>query len=123
MANVNTVFDGMAYGQGQSLSSAVDIDRPSSVADCMYIDLLLSMPCYLNLSAFGVYGSSREVSVSIATLEAIQLNCTLLGGADDGEDDEEIGGSGASGGTLFCTIAMDDQLFQQQCQRPTLPTK
>lgn len=95
MADVNTVFDGTAYGQGQSSSSAVDIDRPSSVADCMYIDLLLSMPCYLNLSAFGVYGSSREVSVSIAALEAVRLNGTLLGGGnDDDDDDEEIGASG-----------------------------
>mmetsp|Transcript_9426 Transcript_9426/g.23021 ORF Transcript_9426/g.23021 Transcript_9426/m.23021 type:complete len:466 (+) Transcript_9426:198-1595(+) len=60
--DVNSAFSGTQYGHD-------DTHRPTSVADCKYIDALLSMPCYLNLNAFGLFTSSRDVSVSLAALE------------------------------------------------------
>lgn len=68
--------------------------RPSSVADCKYIDTLLSMPCYLNINALGVFGSSAEVSGSLAALEAVRLYGTVGGGGDEGGEGDEEGGDG-----------------------------
>ncbi|KAL9187777.1 hypothetical protein ACHAXT_006155 [Thalassiosira profunda] len=69
-ANVNAAFAGRPYGHG-------DGDRPPNVADGKYLDLLLGMPCQLNLSALGIFKSSREASVSVAALEAVRVYGTL----------------------------------------------
>ena len=70
MNNVNAPFSGHSYSHS-------DADRPTHVADCKYIDALLQMPCYLNLNAFGLFTSSRDVSVSLAALEAVRVYGTL----------------------------------------------
>jgi len=70
MNNVNAPFSGHPYSHS-------DADRPTHVADCKYIDALLQMPCYLNLNAFGLFTSSRDVSVSLAALEAVRVYGTL----------------------------------------------
>jgi len=86
MADVNTVFEGNTVHRS-SLDSS---DRPSNVADCKYIDILLCMPSYLNLSAFGIFKTSSEISISVAAIEAVRLYGTLLGGGGD----NSIGGRG-----------------------------
>ena len=67
--------------------------RPATVADCKYIDALLTMPCYLNINALGIFGSSAEVSGSMAALEAVRLYGTVGGGSGSGGRmlDEESG--------------------------------
>ena len=68
--DVNVVFSGQQYGGGEE-------DRPANVADCKYIDALLRLPSYLNLNAYGIFQSSEDVSISMATLEAVRLYGTL----------------------------------------------
>ena len=88
MVDVNSVFHGAPYEHRRGGYGGIpDVDRPPNVADCKYVDLMLSMPSYLNLSAFGVFGSSRDTSVSVAALEAVRLYGTVPGG-----------GGGAGGG-------------------------
>ena len=70
LPDVNSAFSGQQYGGGEE-------DRPANVADCKYIDALLRMPSYLNLNAYGIFQSSEEVSISMATLEAVRLYGTL----------------------------------------------
>ena len=70
LPDVNSAFSGQQYGGGEE-------DRPANVADCKYIDALLRMPSYLNLNAYGIFQSSEEVSISMATLESVRLYGTL----------------------------------------------
>lgn len=69
-SDVNGAFLGHQYGGGEE-------DRPANVADCKYIDALLSYPSYLNLNAFGVFQSSEDISISMASLEAVRLYGTM----------------------------------------------
>lgn len=68
--DVNVAFSGQQYGGGED-------DRPANIADCKYIDALLRLPSYLNLNAYGIFLSSADVSISMATLEAVRLYGTL----------------------------------------------
>jgi len=71
LPDVNSAFSGQhVYGGGEE-------DRPANVADCKYIDALLRLPSYLNLNAYGIFQSSEDVSISMATLEAVRLYGTL----------------------------------------------
>ncbi|EED93163.1 predicted protein [Thalassiosira pseudonana CCMP1335] len=65
--DVNTVFSGVPPEE----------ERPTHIADCKFIDSMLSMPCYPNLNTLGLFTSSRDVSVSMAALEAVRLYGTL----------------------------------------------
>ncbi|KAL7455393.1 hypothetical protein ACHAWC_006930 [Mediolabrus comicus] len=68
--DVNSAFSGQQYGGGEE-------DRPANVADCKYIDALLRLPSYLNLNAYGIFQSCEDVSISMATLEAVRLYGTV----------------------------------------------
>jgi len=70
LPDVNAAFSGQQYGGGEE-------DRPANIADCKYIDALLRLPSYLNLNAYGIFTSSADVSISMATLEAVRLYGTL----------------------------------------------
>lgn len=70
MPDVNSAFSGKQYGGGEE-------DRPANVANCKYIDAMLRLPSYLNLNAYGIFQSSEEASISMATLEAVRLYGTL----------------------------------------------
>ena len=70
LPDVNIAFSGQQYGGGEE-------DRPANVADCKYVDALLRLPSYLNLNAYGIFQSSEDVSISMATLEAVRLYGTV----------------------------------------------
>ncbi|KAL7465249.1 hypothetical protein ACHAXS_005577 [Conticribra weissflogii] len=72
VTNINGIFS----SDGTSNYLAQE-DRPTHIADCKYIDLLFSMPCYPKLNSLGLFSSSRDVSVSVAALEAVRLYGTL----------------------------------------------
>ncbi|KAL3811070.1 hypothetical protein ACHAXA_009018 [Cyclostephanos tholiformis] len=101
--DVNSVFYGdratAGMGQHDRHRRVPDVDRPTNVADCKYLDLLFSMPSYLNLCAFGIFGRSRDISISVAALEAVRLHGTLSGGGKggDGEGQSKVGGGGGGG--------------------------
>jgi hypothetical protein len=95
--DVNSVFYGdrsASSGMGYQYRHrrVPDVDRPANVADCRYLDVLFSMPSYLNVCAFGIFGSSRDISVSVAALEAVRLHGTLSGGGDGGGQTKGGGG-------------------------------
>lgn len=52
-------------------------ERPTHIADCKYIDAVLSMPCYPKLNSMELFSSSKDVSVSMAALDAIKLYGTM----------------------------------------------
>lgn len=52
-------------------------ERPTHIADCKYIDAVLSMPCYPKLNSMELFASSKDVSVSMAALDAVKLYGTM----------------------------------------------
>ncbi|KAL3802944.1 hypothetical protein HJC23_011567 [Cyclotella cryptica] len=52
-------------------------ERPTHIADCKYIDCVLSMPCYAKLNSMELFYSSKDVSVSMAALDAVKLYGTV----------------------------------------------
>lgn len=52
-------------------------ERPTHIADCKYIDAVLSMPSYPKLNSMELFSSSKDVSVSMAALDAVKLYGTM----------------------------------------------
>ena len=52
-------------------------ERPTHIADCKYIDAVLSMPCYPKLNSMELFASSKDVSVSMAALDAVKVYGTM----------------------------------------------
>ena len=55
-------------------------ERPTHIADCKYIDAVLSMPSYPKLNSMELFSSSKDVSVSMAALDAVKLYGTMDAG-------------------------------------------
>lgn len=54
-------------------------ERPTHIADCKYIDSVLAMPSYAKLNSMELFNSSKDVSVSMAALDAVRLYGTVEG--------------------------------------------
>ncbi|KAL7519501.1 hypothetical protein ACHAWX_005473 [Stephanocyclus meneghinianus] len=68
-------------------------ERPTHIADCKYIDYVLSMPCYAKLNSMELFSSSKDVSVSMAALDAVKLYGTVDGEyfvAHDGDGNKVV---------------------------------
>ena len=103
------VDDGADNGASEGQQAGV---RPNNWGYCDYVDQVFRMRCFTELVRLGVFTSAKDVSESMAALQAVRRHAspatrphaptrsTLARGTSDGTSDKASGGTGDSDHTL-----------------------
>ena len=83
------------------------VRRPNNFGYCDYVDRLFGLDCFADIVKLGAFGSAKDVSESMAAIQAACRHGRLPpsrggGGADDGNDGDGGGMNGGGGVACLC---------------------
>ena len=81
------------------------VRRPNNFGYCDYVDRLFGLDCFADIARLGAFGSTKDVSESMAAIEAACRHGRLppsRGGAADGNDGDGGGTRGGGASSRAC---------------------